>query len=137
MPDNTPDPRIDEVFTLLERVMTLTRQSAIRFDAGATDDGLDLLDQRTPLFARMGEIFSTVASGSASDGGARKSVSGPDLDRLTFAAGELGRLDTTVSTRLRSLRGDVERDLEGLRPNPGTASGYIEAEPPRHIDRRG
>lgn len=137
VPDSPPNQQIDEVFDLLDRVIALTQQSATRFDAGAADDGLDLLDQRAPLFLRMGEIFGLLATGSALDGGARKGVSGPDLDRLTFAAGELGRLDTSVSAKLESLRGDVGRDLENLRPDAGTAPGYIEPELPRHLDRRG
>ncbi len=137
LPDNPPSQPIDEVFDLLDRVMTLTRQSAIRFDDGATDDGLDLLDQRTPLFLRMGEIFGKLATGTPPEGGATKGVPGPDLDRLTFAAGELSRLDASVSARLGSLRGDVERDLQGLRPSTGTAPGYVEPELPRHLDRRG
>jgi hypothetical protein len=132
--ETVPDPRVDEVFDLIDRAMSLTRESAVLFDDGATDDGLDLLDQRAPLFARLGEIFGELA-GPAGPGG--KFLPGAELDRITFAAGELGRLDAVVSARLTSLRGDLERDLDNLRPNVSVAPGYTGSEPPRHLDRRG
>lgn len=137
LPENAPDPRIEEVFDLLDRVVALTRKSASRFDDGATDEGLDLLDQRAPLFLRLGEIFGELAGGPGPAGAGGTFLPGAELDRITFAAGELGRLDESVSSRLSTLRGDLERNLETLRPDPGMAPGYIEPEPPRHIDRRG
>jgi hypothetical protein len=115
---------LDGIFVLLDRVVGLTRESVASFAAGASDDGLALLDRRDPLFEQavrdLGELTRARPQPAIP-----LTISQTDLERLSATASEIGRLDAVIMTSLGMVRDPIAQELGDWPAPPTYPAGHF------------